>query len=54
MTKILLAALAALALLLGLHTVFGLALLAVLAAGLMVGMRGMETGWGIVPRAARS
>jgi hypothetical protein len=53
MAKILLFALAALALLLGLHAVFGLVLLAALAAGLMVALRGMETGWGVVPRAAR-
>lgn len=54
MAKILLFVLAALAALLGVHMVFGLVLLAALAAGLMVALRGMETGWRCVPRAARS
>ena len=54
MVKILLVVLAALTALLGLHMVFGLVLLAALAAGAVVALRGMETGWGCVPRGVRS
>ena len=52
--KILLVVLAALTALLGLHMVFGLALLAALAAGFVVVRAGSAYGWGCVPRGVRS
>jgi hypothetical protein len=52
MIKILLVVLAALAVLLGVHLLFGVVLCAATAAVWLVVERGTLTGWGVVPRGA--